>query len=94
MLDIPKAKVVKRGKCLYYKAVEYNVVIVESDVLYSSGDYEDPPEISDDRVVLCYYGWFDSPGNSSAFCSGTNGTLTIEEAIRNIEIVADVCWLD
>jgi len=67
MFDISSAKVIKRGICLYDNAVEYEVVIVESNILYGSGDYEDLPDIANDKEVKCYYGCFDSPGNRGVF---------------------------
>ena len=38
-------------------------------LLYSTGDYEDPPEIAEDKECLCYYVWCDSPNRRNEFYS-------------------------
>lgn len=46
---------VKTGTWKYADSVSCRVQIVRHDTYYGSGDSEDPPEISNDRDVECYY---------------------------------------
>lgn len=94
MLDTSKLKIVKRGKCLYDNTAEYEVIIIESDVLHGSGDHEDPPEITNDKEIKCYYCCLDHPNNRDVFNVGRSGFLSIEEAVKDIERFTDVRWLD
>lgn len=54
------ADVIKEGTAVYDKTVPYEVRIIESLVWYGSGDYEDTPEIREDRTMKCYYVWYES----------------------------------
>lgn len=86
MLDLGRCKIVKQGIMLYDNALEYSVIIVESSVLYGSGDFEDPPEIANDRESLCYYAWCDSPSRRNEFCSGWHTAfMSVDEAMNAIE---------
>lgn len=86
MLDLSNVKIVKRGICLYDNLLEYEVIIIENDIVYGTGDEEDPPEIADDKDCLCYYAWCDSPHSRGRFISSWGGAfLSIEEAMEKIE---------
>lgn len=86
MLDIDNCKIMKQGILLYDNTSEYSVIIVESDILYGTGDYEDPPEIAEDRECRCYYVWSDSPGSRNEFRSGWGTAfLSVNEAMIEIE---------
>ena len=86
MLDISNCKIIKRGILLYDGVQEYEVIIVESDTMYGTGDYEDPPEIAEDRECRCYYAWCDSPGRRNEFCAGWfPAFLSVDEAMNTIE---------
>lgn len=92
MFDISKEKIVKRGKCFYGNTAEYEVIIIASELLAGSGDYADAPEIADDKEVICYYAWFDSPSSRGVFRAGSSGFLTIEESVKDVEKVVVVIW--
>lgn len=96
MLDINRCKIMKKGILLYDNVLEYSVIIIESDILYGTGDFEDPPEIAEDRKCLCYYVWCDSPCNRNEFRSGwDNGFLSVQEAMKAIEKVPYFSkWID
>lgn len=86
MLDLSKCKIMKRGILLYDHILEYSVIIVESDILYGTGDFDDPPEIAEDRECLCYYVWCDSPSRRNEYCSGLfEAYMSVEEAMTAIE---------
>ncbi len=88
MLDLSKCKIMKRGILLYDKTIEYNVIIIESNILYGTGDCEDPPEIAEDKECLCYYVWHDSPSRRNEFYSGYfTAFMSVEEAMQTIEQV-------
>ena len=57
----PGQTIVKRGSWLYDGSVPSALVIVRGDVFYGTGDYEDPPEICDDRDVEAFQVWFETP---------------------------------
>lgn len=86
MLDLDKCKIVKQGILLYDHVLEYSVIIIESDILYGTGDFDDPPEIAEDRECLCYYIWCDSPHGRNEYCSGPfEAYMSVEEAMAAIE---------
>lgn len=86
MLDLSLAKIVKQGILLYDGVLEYKVIIIESDILYGADDdYEDPPELAEDKECRCYYAWCDSPLARGKFNSGWGVFLSLEEAIQEIE---------
>lgn len=85
MLDLTKQQIVKRGICTYASSQLYEIIIVESQYRYGSGDYEDPSFIRDDQREQCFYTWFDTPSNRGAFCACGGVFSSIEEAIESIE---------
>ena len=85
MFDLSKAKIVKRTKGLYGGVREYEIIFVESDILYGTGDYEDPPEIADNQSVVCYYCGFENLIKKGDFNSWRGGYLTLDEAEKAIE---------
>jgi hypothetical protein len=79
------SKVVQEGTALYDNAVQYGVRITKSSIWYGSGDYEDPPEIRQDREVECYYVWFESLTERGRFNAGGGACLTLAEAKSQVE---------
>ena len=73
------ATVVKRGWWLYAGTIRCDVHIVERDFFPGTGDYEDPPEIGDDRDIICYELRYEIPGYPPKYAGG-GSYLTIEEA--------------
>jgi hypothetical protein len=85
-------RVVREGRWLYAGSVALAVRIRESDTRFGSGDYEDPPDVREDRSERCYYvdwdgagtgrsssvtGPFDALDGAEAFAmEQANGTLT------------------
>jgi hypothetical protein len=84
---------VKRGIWLYAGSVACEVRIVRWDTLYESGDYEDPPEIADDRSLECYYLLIHTPAGSPEW--GIHGvTLSLSEATAKAELLlgTELTW--
>lgn len=77
--------VVARGTFLYDDTVECDICIVYSPTRYGSGDYEDPPEISDDIEVDTYYLWFGSTTERNRFNAGGGKFSTLQEAKKDAE---------
>ncbi len=92
-MEIDERKIRKRAVLLYGGVREYRAIILESDILHGSGDYEDPPEIADDQSIPCYHIWFQNlidPGN---YCAGGGEYPTLAEAMRKLEsLVGFLRW--
>lgn len=52
-MNINDEKVIKTGLMRYINA-EYKVYICESNVFPGTGDYEDEPQIQNDKYINCY----------------------------------------
>jgi hypothetical protein len=81
-------KVVMEGSWIYGGIATHTLQIVISDVLYGSGDYEDPPEIRDDKKIECYYIEFLST-HKDKVDSMRGGFLTLAEAIDEAEEITN-----
>lgn len=44
-----KKEIIKQGKAKYDDSIEYGVRILKTNFKPGSGDYEDPPEVSNDQ---------------------------------------------
>ena len=88
MSQIEDAEPIKRGTWLYAGSVPCEVRIVRHHTLYSSGDYEDPPEIADDQVVECFYLLFHTPAGQPEWVGG-GAALSLDEAISIAEAKLD-----
>ncbi len=91
--DMQNAIAIKQGKCIYNSSKEYKVKIIKWDILYGTGDYEDPEEIREDRNIECYYIFYEDLVREGLFNAGGGSFLTLEEAISNVESKTEVKWL-
>ena len=82
--EIETINPVKRGIWLYAGSVACEVRIVRWDILYGSGDYEDPPEIAEDRPLECYYLLIHTPAGSPEW-EIHEATFSLSEAIAKAE---------
>lgn len=73
-------EIVRRGTFLYAGVKETEVRIVRSPIRYGTGDYEDPPEISDDAEIPTYYVEYVSTFEKDVFHTGGGAFDTAEEA--------------
>ena len=92
---LENSRVIKEGTALYSGTAPYSVKITKSQVWYGSGDYEDPPEIREDREVECYYVWYESPAEGGTFKSRSGAFATLSEAMAEVDRVTSgtVRWL-
>jgi hypothetical protein len=77
----PDDVIVKEGTFLYDDAILCRLHIVHSRLWRGSGDYEDPPEICNDRECDAYYVWYGSTTDAEHFNSGSGPYATLDEAI-------------
>ena len=91
-MDIQDAVAIKRGKCFYNNAAEYEVRIVKWHIHYGTGDYDDPPKIQDDINADCYYVLYEDLIKKGVFNAGGGGFLSLDEAVNSIETNGYVEW--
>ena len=99
MLSFDSAeKVVKTGTFLYDDLVLCDVRIVYSTICYGSGDWEDPPELAEDRDGEFFAVQWGSTTARGVFNAGSGGGNSIQEAIAAAESMPGVgrtiVWLD
>ncbi len=73
--------VVIEGTWIYSGQITCHIRIIKSDILYGSGDYEDPPEYCNDKEVECYYIEFESMIEKGNYNSRHMGFLSLSQAI-------------
>ena len=76
----PNENVVLEGTFLYAGVHECDIRIVYSSTRFGSGDYEDPPEISDDTDQDIYYLQYGSTTERGVFNAGGGGFCSLAEA--------------
>jgi hypothetical protein len=86
-------EVIKRGICFYDNSVEYEVRIIRGQVLYGTGDYEDLPNVSDDREIECYEIWYENLIKKGEF-NRVGQYCLLQDAILCVEEYAAVQWKD
>ena len=90
--------VVKRGTFLYDGTVTCNLRIVRRRVRPGSGDWDDPPELANDKEGEYFYVQFGSTTDRGRFNASGGGGATIDEAIAVAEsapgIGKTVRWTD
>jgi hypothetical protein len=96
MLRFDHEKIVSTGFWYYNKHVKTGVAIQKMAIIYGSGDYEDPPEIQNDREIENYYIWFATSGSVVDFKNGAGYKLSIEEAKVEAERLVEqsIDWKD
>lgn len=89
-----EGEVVAVGTWLYDGSVKAEVTIQKMPILFGSGDYQDPPEIREDREVESYYIWFAPAGEPGEFRAGGGAELTLEKAKRRAEelVGQEISW--
>jgi hypothetical protein len=71
----------KVGEWMYAGRVPLAVRVLKSDTLYGTGDYEDDPDVCNDRAVECYYLEFQGAGEER-WCSMSGAFLSLEDIER------------
>ena len=85
MIDWENAPILRRGTWCYAETVRLEVRIIRQDHWWGSGDYEDPPEVRDDREVECFRVIYEI-ADKSGFTGGGQH-LTLEEAMSEVQEV-------
>ena len=75
---------VKTGSWLYDGRIPCEVRIVPHNIWYGSGDYEDPPDVANDREIPCFYILFHTPVGEPQWAGG-GAALTLPEAVAIVE---------
>jgi hypothetical protein len=84
-------EIVMQGYWLYADKIRCEVRIVRQSVRYGTGDYEDPPDIRDDRDAECFAVRYQTSTGSGFGGGGQFDTL--EEAIKNVEqLIPSIEW--
>lgn len=95
-MKIDKDKIVKTGEWLYDGVIPCQIIITREDMFPGTGDYEDPPKISEDKDIPCFQIHYEGPSRRGESNSGAGGgyALTLEDAIRDVEstIRSKVTW--
>jgi hypothetical protein len=80
-----KERIIKEGKWFYDGTIPCAIQIVERHIAYGSGDYEDPPEIRDDREGIFYYILYEAAGEREhgSFRSEAGPFNNIQEALEH-----------
>lgn len=88
-------EIIRTGIWLYGNAVPTQVRIVRRPITLGTGDYYDPPEISDNRDVPCFVLVWGAPGIGAAFQATSEGGQypTLEQALEAADrLVPGVKW--
>jgi hypothetical protein len=81
----PGESVVQAGTFLYDDQVECDLRIVLSPVRRGTGDYEDPPEVSDDVDQDTFYIQYGSTTSRGVFNTGGGDFPTLSAAVAHVE---------
>lgn len=74
----------KTGSWLYEGSTSCEVRIVRHHTLYGTGDYEDPPDIAEDRNVECFYVFYSTPAGVPKWVGG-GAALSLSDAVALAE---------
>jgi len=84
IMKIDKNRIVAKGEWKYGGITPCLIVVQQEDTWPGSGDFEDPPEITEDRKVACFSVWYENPSSKGNFNAGGGYFLSLEEAIEEI----------
>ena len=79
--------ILKKGIWRYDNIKECDVWVYKSNVIYGSGDYEDEPDIRDNKWVECYNYCVGSTAGKSESCPHGGCYMTLQETINQVEIL-------
>jgi hypothetical protein len=74
-----------QGTFLYDGTVVCDVRVVQTEVCYGSGDYEDTPEVAEDRPGTCFYIEYGSTTQRGEYGGGGGGYRALNEAMDEAE---------
>ena len=73
--------ILREGSWLYDGSVRMRVRLRRSPFTPGTGDYEDPPEIANDRPAPCFFFDFEAPGSQGLYNSSSPRFASPEAAI-------------
>ena len=76
--------IVKTGLCCYGSR-QYRLFLCTSTFFPGTGDYEDSPEICNDREMECYCIWLEDMVNTGNICANAGYYEHLPDAIRAAE---------
>lgn len=86
--------IIKAGTYLYGDTKTCNLRIVKSHMYYGTGDYEDIPEIRNDKEIDCYYIGYESIMEPNKW-SYSFGGYTVSDAMKNAEkVTPSINWIN
>ena len=77
-----KEHVVREGTFLYAAEVQCRIRIVQSPVLYGTGDVEDEPDASEDQETECFYIEYGSTTDPNMFVARSQPYLSLQAALH------------
>jgi hypothetical protein len=94
MSQADRGSIVVEGTWMYADQVRCRIAVVRRGIMYGSGDYEDPPEVAEDRTTETFEVLYASPTNPREFCAGGGQFSTLDEACAAAEAAcgATVHW--
>jgi hypothetical protein len=78
-------EVVLEGSWLYAGTTRYRIAIVRRGSRYGSGDYEDPPEVAQDREAATFEVWYTAAGDPERFAAGGGQYPSLDAARSGAE---------
>jgi len=91
-MNLQDEKAEKRGMCYYQNEKKFEVKIIKWHIFYGTGDYEDTPDIREDRIIDCFYVFYEDIVNEGIFNVGGGCYLSLEEAVNAVETCCIVAW--
>ena len=76
--------IIKTGICRYGSR-QYRLFLCTSTFFPGTGDYEDLPEICNDREMNCYCIWLEDMINPGSICAGAGYYEHLSDAIHAAE---------
>lgn len=92
LLDV---KPILTARWSYAEEMEREVRIIRHDVLYGTGDYEDEPDVAEDRQVECFYILYQTACGEPQWTGG-GAAMTLADAKHHVEAVLgkSLQWID
>ena len=73
---------VQEGTFMYAAEVKCRLRVIQSSVLYGTGDAEDEPKVSRDQDVQCFYVDYGSPTDPTMFVARSQAFRSLQEALH------------
>ncbi len=73
---------VQEGTFLYAGEVECRLRVIQSSVLYGTGDEEDPPGVSQDQDIQCFYVEYGSTTEPNRFVARSQAFTSLQDALH------------